>query len=562
MKLLYCGLWMISFVPSCQAAEVADMVLLGGNIITLDVKKPNVQAMAIKDGRVQALGSTALIQAYAGAKTQSIDLQGATAIPGFIDGHAHLTGIGYAQTVLDVKHVLNWDEVIKKVSHAVTKHPAGTWIIGRGWHQDKWNTMPEGAIEGYPNHVQLSAVSPQHPVMLIHASGHALFANARAMELAGVNKETLAPAGGKLVRDKLGSATGVFEENASDLIQAAHQKSQANRTAKAKRANLIQLTELGIKDCLAKGITSFHDAGVPFSTLDVYKEMADKGELDIRLWVMAGDDNDTLKKNLAQYKLVNYGNGFLTLGGIKRYVDGALGSRGAWLLKAYDDLPGHSGQTVTPLKELAETAAIALAHRLQLCVHAIGDRGNREVLTLFEAALQGKNRRWRIEHAQHLNPADIGRFSQLGVIASMQGIHCTSDAAFVEKRLGTQRAASGAYVWRSLVDSGAIVTNGTDAPVEDVAPLASYYAMITRKSLDGTSFYPGQVLQPLEALRAYTLNNAYAAYQESEKGSLEVGKLADITILSRDITMRPFEEIHKTKVLYTIVGGDIKYRHP
>jgi len=294
--------------------------------------------------------------------------------------------------------------------------------------------------------------------------------------------------------------------------------------------------------------------------------MIDEGELDVRLWVMLRESNERLAERLPNYRMVGYGDDQLTVRAIKRSIDGALGPHGAWLLEPYSDLPDSSGLNTISIESVRETAQIALANDCQLCVHAIGDRANREVLDLFEQAFAGDptedpDRRWRIEHAQHLNPADIPRFARMKIIASMQGVHCTSDAPFVVPRLGEQRAREGAYVWRSLIEAGAVVTNGTDAPVEDVDPLKSYHAAVTRQApgTDGEPFYPDQVMTRMEALRSYTINCAYAAHEEDIKGSLSIGKLADITILSKDITLIPAEEILETAVTFTIIGGRVAY---
>jgi hypothetical protein len=291
--------------------------------------------------------------------------------------------------------------------------------------------------------------------------------------------------------------------------------------------------------------------------------MAAKGELRLRLWVMLRDSNQALAPRLDGFRTIGAGGNFLTIRAIKKYIDGALGSRGAWLLAPYSDKPDSVGLVIDSPEEIERTAELAIAHDYQLCVHAIGDRGNREVLNIYERVFrehpEQKNLRWRIEHAQHLAAADIPRFGQLGVIAAMQGIHCTSDAPYVLLRLGPQRAEEGAYVWQKLIRSGAVVGNGTDAPVEDVSPIACYYASVSRKLKDGTRFYPDQRMSREEALKSYTWNNAYAAFEEDLKGSLRPGKLADITVLSRDILTVPEDEIPGTQVVYTIVGGKVAY---
>ena len=323
------------------------------------------------------------------------------------------------------------------------------------------------------------------------------------------------------------------------------------------------MLELADKEVLSKGITSFQDAGSSFATIDLMKKMIDDGKLGVRLWVMVREGNEAEAPRLAQYRTIDYARGHLTVRAIKRAIDGALGPRGAWLLEPYADKPDSSGLNTTPVADIRETAKLAMQNGYQLCVHAIGDRANRETLNIFEEAFKAnpdkKDLRWRVEHAQHLSLTDIPRFGKLGVIASMQGIHCTSDAPYVLARLGAKRAEEGAYVWQKLMKSGAVVSNGTDAPVEDVDPIASYYATVSRKLKDGSVFYPDQRMSRMEALKSYTLNGAYAAFEEASQGSLKVGKYADIVVLSKDITKVPEDQIPSATVSYTIVGGKVMY---
>ena len=548
----------------CFQRRTADLVLMHGKVVTVDENLPEAQAIAVQGDRILAVGSDQEIQRYIRRQTKVIDLNGALAIPGFIDGHAHFMGLGRAKMQLDLTRAKNWDEIVAMVAEAAKKARPGEWITGRGWHQEKWDRPPKPNVGGLPYHDKLSAVSPDNPVMLTHASGHSCIANAKAMELAGVTDTTANPPGGEIVRDARGRAIGVFRETAQGLISAAMQRSRARRTPEQIEAERRKMVRLAVRECLSKGITSFHDAGESFEMIDFLKKMADEGELSIRLYVMVRAGNDALREHLKEYKIVGYGNNHLTVRAVKEYMDGALGSHGAWLLEPYADLPTSTGLNVTPIKELEEAAEIAIENGFQVGIHAIGDRSNREVLNLYERTFkrhpEKKNLRWRIEHAQHLNSADIPRFAQLGVIAAMQGIHCTSDGPWVIKRLGYQRAKEGAYVWQSLWKTGAVVGNGTDAPVEDVDPIPCYYATVTRRLPDGTQFFPEQCLTREQALRSYTLNNAYAAFEEDLKGSLTPGKLADITVLSRDILTVPEEEILSAKVLYTIVGGKVLYR--
>ncbi|MCS7013947.1 MAG: amidohydrolase [Chloroherpetonaceae bacterium] len=554
----------VLLLAACHASPPsAELVLLNGKIITLEETQPEVEALAAAGDTILALGKNDEIRKFIGARTRVIDLQGKFAMPGFIEGHAHLVGLGQAQTILKLSRVKDWQEVAEMVKAAAEKLPAGTWIIGRGWHQEKFERMPEPNVDGYPTHDLISAVSPNHPVLLRHASGHLLFANKKAMELARISKETPSPVGGTIWRDRNGNAIGIFQETAQSLIEQAYQADLARRTPAEIDSAERQAIRLAIAEALSKGVTSFQDAGSSFETIDRLKDMADKGELPIRLWVMVSARETKLAERLPQYRLIGYAKHHLTVRAIKEYMDGALGSHGAWLLQPYSDLPSSTGQAVRSIEEIRATAALALKNGFQLCTHAIGDRANREVLNIYEQTFgqNGQNLRWRIEHAQHLDEADIPRFAKLGVIASMQAVHATSDAPFVLKRLSELRAQAGAYVWKKLLQTGAVVSNGTDAPVEDINPIACFYAAVTRKLKDGSVFFGDQAMTRLEALRSYTLAPAYAAFEEHLKGSLKVGKLADVVVLSKNLLTIPDEEILSTKVLCTIVGGKVVYEN-
>lgn len=538
-----------------EALEPADLVLRGGTVVTVDDALPEAQALAARAGRIVAVGSDDEIERYVGEGTEVVDLAGRTAIPGFIESHAHYTGVGRASLQLDLMDVANWDEVVSMVAAAVAEAAPGELIAGRGWHQEKWDRRPEPNVDGLPFHESLSAVSPDNPVILTHASGHATYANARAMELARITRSTPDPEGGEIVRDAQGNPIGAFRETASGLLGPARQN--------AAPVDPRRVVLLAQEEAFSKGITSLQDAGSDFETVDLLKEMVDDGSLKIRLWIMLRRPNAELAEKLADYRTIGYGDGRLTVRAIKKSIDGALGSHGAWLLEPYDDLPSSTGLNTTPVEDIEETARLAAEHGYQLCVHAIGDRGNRETLDLFERAFEGTGglaeARWRVEHAQHLHADDIARFGELGVIASMQGVHATSDGPWVEPKLGARRAEEGAYVWQKLLQSGAVIANGTDAPVEDVDPLASWYASVSRMMANGERFYPDQRMSRMEALRSYTIDAAYAAFEEDEKGSLTPGKLADVTVLSQDIMTVPEERIPDTRVEMTIVGGEIVY---
>jgi len=547
----------LAAAPGCQSQPretAADVVLRGGRIVTVDDKVPEAQALAASGGKIVAVTTDADIVRYIGPSTQLIDLGGKLAIPGFIEGHGHFTSIGQNRINLDLITTTSWDEIVRMVADAAAKAKPGEWIIGRGWHQSKWTAPPQPNVEGFPLHESLDKVSPNNPVALTHASGHAAFVNQKVMELSGIGRDTKNPVGGEILKDREGNPTGLLRETAQGLVK------RPPTTEEDIRRQLA----LADEEVIHKGITTVHDAGSSFATIDLVKKMVDEGKLHVRLWMMIREPNPSLQENIGRHRMVGYGNNQLTVRAIKVTADGALGSRGAWLLEPYADKPDSNGLRPMTIDTLPETAQIAIDHEIQLCVHAIGDRANREVLTIFENAFRknnkdGKALRWRIEHAQHLSGADIPRFGQLGVIASMQPIHATSDAVFVPARLGDKRTEEGAYVWQKLMKSGAVVTSGTDAPVENVDPIPNYYAAVTRKMADGRAFYPDQRMSRMEALRSYTILNAFAAFEEDIKGSLTTGKLADITVLSKDITTVPEEEIKSAKVVYTIIGGKIAY---
>lgn len=554
-------------MPALVHAQGAapTLVLVNGHIVTVDPAKPEAQAVAIKDDRIIAVGSTAQIRRLVRSQTTVIDLEGKLAVPGFIDGHGHYMGLGQSKLQLDLTKAHTWDDIVAMVAQAAKTAKPGEWIVGRGWHQAKWDRPPVPAVEGNPVHTSLSAVSPDNPVVLTHASGHASFVNGKALELAGVTKQTQNPAGGEIVRDADGNATGMLRESAQRLTGPARARSEAGRSPAERDAMNRRVVELAGADALSKGITSFHDAGSNFATIDLFKTLADQGTLPVRLYVMVrGESNARMDSLLDKYRMQGYAKGYLTVRSIKRQIDGALGSNGAWLLEPYADLPRSTGLALEEPESLQRAAEVAIKHGYQVNTHAIGDRANRETLDIYERVFKANpdktGLRWRIEHAQHIQANDVPRFSKLGVIASMQGIHTVSDAPWIPSKLGVARTNAESYLFRSLWDSGAIVTNGTDTPVEDVDPIPSFYGMVARVTKDGTVFTPEQRLTRAEALKAYTLNNAYASFLEGQLGSITVGKLADITVLSKDIMTVPEPEIPSAKAVYTIVGGKVKYQ--
>jgi len=560
--------WWISLAVSTGLAgaqlaqcQSADLVLRNGRVVTLEQRTPEAQALAARSGKIVAIGTSEAMAKFIGPSTRVIDLHGRLAIPGFIEGHGHFTALGASKMMLDLRDAKSWDDIVAMVAAAAKEAKPGTWILGSGFHQAKWDRAPQPDVRGFPVQESLSRVSPRNPVWLTHASGHAGFANAEALRLAGVTRATPDPAGGEILRDSQGDPTGLLNERAQELVE------RVLSSARDSEEQLRREIKLAERECLSKGITTFEDAGSPFATVDLFRTMAEHGELGLRMWVMLRAPGSELAAKLREYRMTGVGGDHLTVRAIKEYMDGALGSRGAWLLAPYSDLPAdapnRSGINTESLADIKQSAELAIDNGFQLCTHAIGDRANREVLNLYEQVFREHpdktNLRWRIEHAQHLDPADIPRFAALGVIAAMQGIHCTSDGPFVIARLGHERAEAGAYVWQKLMKSGAVIGNGTDTPVEDVDPIQCYYASVSRRLKDGTVFFPDQRMSRMEALRSYTINNAYAAFEEGSKGSLKAGKLADVTVLSKDILTVPEDEIQSAKVDYTIVGGKVMY---
>ncbi len=548
------------------AAAPADLVLRNGKIVTVEEATPEAQAIAVNGDTITALGSNADIAKYVGPSTKVIDLKGALAVPGFIDAHAHFTGVGEAAMRLKLQNAKDWEEIVQMVADAAKKAAPGEWIIGRGWHQEKWTHRPTPNVDGFPVHAALSKVSPNNPVYLTHASGHAGFVNAKALELARITRDTPNPPGGDILKDAGGNPTGLLNERAQGLVQQALAADRAKRSPAQVEQDERKVIELASREALSKGLTGVHDAGSPPDTIERMKRVVDERKLPLRVWMMLRETPDKLAADMPKYRVVNYGDKRFTVRAIKRAVDGALGSRGAWMLEPYSDLPSTSGMNTDNVDDIRQSAELAIKNDYQVCVHAIGDRGNRETLNIYDETFKkhpekdGKTLRWRIEHAQHLGAADIPRFGQMGIIASMEGIHCTSDAPYVLARLGAKRAEEGAYVWQKLMKSGAIIANGTDAPVEDIAPLPSFYASVSRRLKDGSVFFPDQRMSRLEALKSYTINAAYAGFDENTRGSLRTGKLADITVWSKDLMTVPEDQIMSAQVLYTIVGGKVEYQ--
>ena len=544
----------------------ADLVLRNGTVISVDSRKSQYQGLAIKQGKVLALGSDEEITQYVGANTHIIELGGRTAIPGLIEGHGHFLSLGRAQQILDLTQARGFSDIVDQVAVAADSAKPGQWIFGRGWHQDKWQPEDFSSVEGVPTNSPINRVAPDNPVYLVHASGHAAFANDAALRAAEISATTDDPAGGTIVRDAQGRATGLLRENAQKLVERSIAEYMALQTPAQRQQNLREQVELAGQLALAHGITSFHDAGTTFDEIDFLHDLEKANQLPIRLYVMVrSDSNDELAERLGDYYMPFQDNDFLTVRSIKRQIDGALGAHGAWLLNPYEDLPDNSGLVLESVADIEASAEIALANGFQVNTHAIGTRANRETLDLYERIWQnseqpGANLRWRIEHAQHIHPEDIPRFAELGVIAAIQGIHCTSDGPWISTRLGAPRTELTSYRWRDLLDAGVKINNGTDAPVEAIDPFASFAASVNRIMANGEAFYPKQAMTRFEALHSYTLGNAYSAFEEDVKGSLEVGKLADIAILSHNPLTATDEQLPNIQVDYTLIGGQIAFQ--
>jgi len=560
MKYLVLFLFIASLI-SCQK-ESADMIINNASFYTATGNN-NIESIAIKDGLIIKMGTSTDIMTLRNENTDIIDAKGKFVMPGIIEGHGHFCGMGESLQNLNFLQDTSWADIVKKVKTKIEASEKGDWIMGRGWHQEKWFSAPEENFGAYPTHNSISELTPDNPVILFHASGHSLFANKKAMDQVGYSIESPDPKGGKVIKQNDGQLIGVFEERAMKPFRDAIREHIDNLDQEQQMKVWLEAVDLAQIECLRNGITSFQDAGLKFFELERMEKLAEEGKLDIRFWVMLRERVEDLTGTISQYRKIGLGNNFYTCRAIKTEIDGALGAHGAWLLKPYEDKPDFYGQNTTEISDVETIAQMAYDNNMQLCVHAIGDRANKETLDIIEnySKKSEDTLRWRVEHAQHLNPNDINRFKDTGAIASMQGIHCTSDAPFVVRRLGDVRAKVGAYAWRALLEQGVKIVNGTDVPVEKIDPFANFYASVTRKRIDnGMEFFVDQRMTREQALKSYTIDAAYGAFEDHQKGSLEVGKFADITILDTNLLTCDDQEIIGTKVLYTIVDGEVKYK--
>ncbi len=542
--------------PGCgQKPLPADLLLHNGVIHTLDGQKPRVEAVALLGDRIVFVGSNEEARAYQGSETRAIDLGGKTVVPGFADSHAHLAGIGAREMNLNLEGTSSLHGLLEKVREHVRQAEPGDWIVGRGWSEARWDPP------AFPSRADLDRVSPQNPVWLTRVDGHGGVANSAALRLAGITKATKAPPGGDILRDpKNGEPTGMLIDRAQGLVS----KVLPEDTPERKRQALL----LGVRRSLELGWTELGIAGNSYEEIEMLRSLYEAGEIPLRLYdAVRGPSSDT-SRLLSEGPVVGAYGGLFTVRGIKVSIDGALGSKGAALLDDYAD-GGGRGLLMFGEEELLPMFESALRQGIQVQTHAIGDHANRFTLDLYEKALGNvpaserkiAEPRWRIEHAQILDTTDIPRFARLGVIPSMQASHAISDLYFAKSRLGDKRLA-GAYAWRSLIDTGVSIAGGSDAPVEKGDPLIEIYAAVTRKDLEGKSqshWRPEQRVSRGEALKMLTLWAAYATFEEEQRGSIQPGKWADLTVLSRDIMSIEESEIPKTECVMTIVAGKVAF---
>jgi len=532
----------------CTPRTGADLILTNGVILSMDRHLPPAEAMAVADGRILAVGRKAEILPLASYRTKKINLHGAVVVPGLMDSHFHLVGFGRSLDELDLTGTRSADEIAQLVAEKAASLPPGSWITGRGWDQNDW------AVTAFPTHETLDQAAAEHPVLLTRIDGHAVWANAMAMDLAGITADTQAPEGGVIVKDEHGLPTGVFIDRAANLIR----KYVPEPTKEDVRRWIL----MAVERCNQVGLTEIHDPGVNAATLEIIKELIDEGHFTLHYYGMLdGQDEELLEKYLSEGPMIEYG-GRMTVRAVKFTLDGALGSRGAALFASYSDDPGNRGLLLMKPQQLETLVRRTFEAGFQPGIHAIGDRANRLVLNIYERSLarfKGRDLRPRIEHAQVLTARDVRRFAKLGVVPVMQASHATSDMYWAEDRLGPQRILK-AYAWYSLLDAGSTIAGGSDAPVERAEPLLQIYAARTRQDTTGWpegGWYPRERMSGLQALRSITTWAAFAAFADTLRGKLLPGYQADITILSDNPVVCEPQEILDTKILMTIIGGEI-----
>ena len=537
-------------------AETAQTVFINANIYTMNERQPRAEAIAVQGTRIVFVGSNTEAKKYQGKETRIVDLAGKTVVPGLTDSHCHIFGIGEREMNLNLEGTTTLEDFLAKVKERVAKTEPGKWVTGRGWIETFWKP-PQ-----FPTRADLDKIAPDNPVFLTRADGHAAIANSAALQIAKIDKNTPNPFGGEILRDKqTGEATGMLLDHAQGLVG----KNLPSPTEPERREAFV----IGAKREISLGWCEIQNAGSNLDDLPPMRQAFEAGQVKLRVYNAVYAPGPAAEALLRDGLTVNQYDHRFTQRTIKVVFDGALGSRGAALLEPYSDAPETSGYLTQKESELRPIFEEAVRRGIQIETHAIGDRANRLILDLYERAMKSvppdqrkiREPRWRVEHAQILNASDLPRFAKLGVIASMQPSHAISDLFFAPSRLGKERLA-GAYAWQSLLKSGAIVTGGSDAPVERGEPMIEFYAAVSRKSIKGESadgWHPEQAVSREQALKMFTLSPAYAAFEEKDKGSLEPGKLADLTVLSKDIMKIPAPEILTTTCAMTVIGGEIMY---
>ncbi len=544
--------FMAALLFSCRPKQnTATLILYNGTVYTGNDAKPVGGAVAIDHGKIVGVGSNDEIRSsFTAGKV--IDLNGKAVFPGFTDSHAHMENLGQLLIDLNLEGTTSIGQIRTMVAKRAATLSPGAWLQGRSWDQNDWQEKT------FPDHTALDDAAGDHPVALRRVDGHALWVNAKAMQLAHVTNLTKDPPGGKILRDSRGKPTGVFVDNAMDLIDAVIPAlTREERTVAIQKA---------VEECIRHGLTEVHDMGTDLELIDIYKKLIAENKFPFRVYAAVDGIGKTWRQYSADGPDTGNYSGRLTVRALKLYADGALGSRGAELMSDYSDDPGNRGLAVTPIDSLKKATALALSKGFQVCIHAIGDAANRNVLHMYEQVFRSDSnlshdRRFRIEHAQVISRDDIARFAKLGVIPAMQQTHCTSDMYWAEQRLGAERV-QGAYAWRSLINAGSIIPGGSDFPVESVNPLLGFYAAITRQDAKGWpdgGWSPAQRMTREEALKSFTIWAAFAAFEENVRGSIEPGKRADVTVLSNDIMQCDAKDILTTKVAYTVIAGDVVY---
>jgi len=530
-----------------KSSTTADYVIVGASIRTMDADKPRAEALAVAGDRIVAVGTEGEMAPFVGPNTKRFSFAGRFITPGLVDGHCHLHGLGVAHDSLDVRGKKSAEDIARSVAEAAKGRASGEWITGRGWDQNLF------APAVFPTHGPLDAVSPDRPVALTRIDGHALWANAAAMRAAGVDRSTADPPGGRILRDEKGEPTGVFVDNAMDLVTIK----MPAEPAEARERRILWAANTA----LSLGLSGVHEMGIDDGTIAAYRKLAAEGRLPLRVYAyLAGDPQLKLLAGRKPDQDAT-GSAMFVLRGVKLFADGALGSRGASLLQPYSDEPGSSGLSIMNREALSQAAKVAADAGFQVAVHAIGDRANREVLDAFESVREGRAKalRYRIEHAQVVSPEDIPRFAKIGVIASMQPSHATSDMPWEQARLSPKRLA-GAYAWRSLERAGAFLVFGSDFPVEEPSPLFGVWAAVSRQDPSGNpagGWLPEQKLTLDEAIAGFTVGPAYAAFEENSRGRIKPGYVADLTIFDAELSAE--RSLLDRKVVAVMVGGKVAY---